>query len=264
MAKKRKLPEPSDELRPGCGESYYARWLRLGLREFHFEQKGAAAFRGLGQYYGRNPAISYDIAEAVRSLPHRDQEDFRSAVAQVIREIPFDDPENAPLISTLLAVAEGVQARDALFDIATKAFTLVPGRAANRIISSAFFFARDLALTSGRRAEDCLKHIVSSQPAFPDSFAVQALEALTEANPAHFRAHFELLRDRLDRILGNDSPGARNIESLRKRRALLVRNIRKLGVPTDDLVIGYIVTGDPRPESTNWWLEAVISELGDA
>ena len=246
-------------LAPGLGRKRYAAWLRVGLQQFFFEEKGALSFLGLGENYGKNPSIGEDIVDAVQKLPAKDREDFREATVDVIRQTPLDIE---PLyLEALLIIAAGLQARGALEAIAQKSFTLRPGESTNTILRYCFEFARDLALSEGPGAEQCLKHI-TSQSAFPPAFSGQALEALTAANPDHFAEHFRHLQEKLDIVYADCNADRDELIRLRERRRLLVQSIRKYNIQYDNLINGLKL--DCRKVYSGeiyWWIEAITSEI---
>lgn len=246
-------------LGPGLEPVSYCKWLRVGMEQFFIEGKGALAFPGLGECYGRNPSIGDDIVEAAQALPAADREDFRSAVVEMVRETPFDIE---PLyVEALLLIAVGLQAKGVLEIVAHKSFTLRDGESAVTILRYCFECARDLALSSGSSAERCLIHI-TSQAVFSSAFAGQALEALTAANPENFASHLSALRKQLDEIYGDGYQGREDKIALRDRRRLLVRSIQKFGIDLNDLLV------DPRSHleiqqtgSVYWWIDALANEV---
>lgn len=206
-------------------ERYFGNWLQRSLAQYFHHKKHRHAFKPLQSFIGQGQGIVGEVAAIYRLMNDHQQGAFRWGLALAYSHTD-DLPENIPVLETLLQLALGIAAWEAVHAIADKQRVrwLVDECRDDELFDAAVRTLEGLARAGsaehGERLADAL-HSFIGHPDFPAAYAEPVLIALCRVDPDHSFAHLVALRRHLDPELGKTEDDSLNDARAPIRRRLV-------------------------------------------
>ena len=188
-------------------------WLRTGLEEYFFEEKGAWAFVPEAEIIASSPDLIFGLKNVYEAMPVRQQEAFRQATADLLESLPHSD-KYIIIFECLISLIKLLPAPEALDAISKRLGHSFFGKSqddtSNSLFAHALMAVAEMADKAPKGdATKCLLKLITSSN-FDSAYSGIALIALCKAEPDDLVEHLGLLSEPLRKMfyefeLDNDS-----------------------------------------------------------
>ena len=188
-------------------------WLRTGLEEYFFEEKGAWAFVSEAEIIASSPDLIFGLKNVYEAMPVRQQEAFRQATADLLESLPHSD-KYIIIFECLISLIKLLPAPEALDAISNRVGHSFFGKSqnddGNSLFAHALMAVAEMADKAPKGdATKCLYKLITSSN-FDSAYSGIALIALCKAEPDDLVEHLGLLSEPLRKMfdkfeLDNDS-----------------------------------------------------------
>ena len=175
-------------------------WLRTGLEEYFFEEKGAWAFVPEAEIIASSPDLIFGLKNVYEAMPVRQQEAFRQATADLLESLPHSD-EYIIILERLISLIKLLPAPEALDAISKRLGHSFFGKSqddtSNSLFAHALMAVAEMADKAPKGdATKCLLKLITSSN-FDSAYSGIALIALCKAEPDDLVEHLGLLSEPL-------------------------------------------------------------------
>ena len=188
-------------------------WLRTGLEEYFFEEKGAWAFVPEAEIIASSPDLIFGLKNVYEAMPVRQQAAFRQATADLLESLPHSD-KYIIIFECLISLIKLLPAPEALDAISKRLGHSFFGKSqddtSNSLFAHALMAVAEMADKAPKGdATKCLLKLITSSN-FDSAYSGIALIALCKAEPDDLVEHLGLLSEPLRKMfyefeLDNDS-----------------------------------------------------------
>ena len=171
-------------------------WLRTGLEEYFFEEKGAWAFVSEAEIIASSPDLIFGLKNVYEAMPVRQREAFRQATADLLESLPHSD-KYITIFECLISLIKLLPVPEALDAISKRVGHSFFGKShnddGNSLFAHALMAVSEMADKAPKGdATECLRKLITSSN-FDSAYSGIALIALCKAEPDGLVEHLGLL-----------------------------------------------------------------------